>query len=76
MKKRTVLQWRADEDDRALASRLAAYYGVNVSDLFRFALSYIDAQKPALAMTITLPGKKPAVKGRKTPPRNGAEGAP
>lgn len=52
MAKEKYLQWRADESDRALAKRLADDYGVNVSVLFRFALNYIDANRPPLTITI------------------------
>lgn len=73
MAKEKYWQVRADDNDRAMAKRLADDYGVNISALFRFALTYIDAKRPALTMTIT-----PQRKSRKAPatPRNGTEGAP
>lgn len=63
MAKVKYIQWRADDNDRALAQRLAIEYGVTVSDLFRFALNYIDTQRPPLTLTITSASRnKPQVK--------------
>jgi len=57
IRKETYLQIRATEDDKRLAKELAEDYGIGVSELVRFALKYIDAQRPALTITITPQGK-------------------
>lgn len=56
-KKEVYLQIRATEDDKKLANDLAEDYGISMSELVRFALKYIDAQRPALTITITPMGK-------------------
>lgn len=53
----TYLQIRVTEEDKALVKDLAGEYNVSVSELVRFALIYINEQRPALTITLTPQGK-------------------
>ncbi len=57
--KAKYLQWRATEEDRALVQELADEYGVSISELFRFAVKYVDTHRPPMEITTVIrPSKK------------------
>lgn len=51
MGKEKFLMVRANEEDKELAKALADDYGVSTSDLMRFALQYINAERPPMTIT-------------------------
>lgn len=51
--KTQYFQIRATEQDKELANKLAEVYGVSVSDLIRFALMYVDKERPDFTITIS-----------------------
>ncbi len=58
------LMVRADDEDKEKAKALAGIYGVSVSDLMRFALRYVDKERPDMTLTYVIrPGKSLAPSG-------------
>lgn len=53
MAKVKFIQWRSSDNEILLAKKVSADYGVNVSELLRMALQYVDEHRPILTKTVT-----------------------